>query len=191
MARGELDTAGAAWRVERRMIDELLALDATPHTWRRTRAIGLYHLALLQQAHGDPAARDTVLAATEVLEDLATARPTDRRVHRWLSRSYLLLGTLEGSLDAAAIAFARAAETIEPFIHGGRDGRVLAPWADALRCLGRLEEARPVAETLRDLGYAEPGLGVTCTHSSSSVSSLSGLLRSPQLYSLHERRLHA
>lgn len=159
-ARGDLAGAEASLRAERRIIDELLTPEA-PHAWRRTQAIGLYHLALLQAARGAPA-RAGLLDAVKVLEDLAASRPTDRDVHHWLSQSYVLLGSLEDSLAAAKTAFERAEKTIAPFARGSRDGRVLAPWAVALHCLGRVEEARPVEETLKALGYSEPGLSGLC-----------------------------
>ena len=160
-ARGDLDAAGAAWARERESIDELLASEEAPQSWRRTRAIGLYHLALLERARGEPA-RAHLLEAVEILEGLAADRRTDRDVHRWLSQSYLLLGSLEDAPAAAAAAFERAAATIEPFTRSGTDGRVLAPWAIALRCLGRAGEARPALETVRAEGYAVLGLSGLC-----------------------------
>ncbi len=74
-------------------------------------------------------------------------------------------------------AFERAAETIEPFVHESRDGRVLAPWAEALRCLGHSGEARAVTQSLRALGYVEPGLGRVCEKTSPSMSSSPAALR--------------
>jgi eukaryotic-like serine/threonine-protein kinase len=157
-ARGDLAEAEASLQAERRIIDDLLTRE-TPHAWRRTKAIGLYHLALLQVVRGAPA-RAGLLEAVKILEELAASRPTDRDVHRWLSQSYLLLGNLEDSLKTTD--FERAEKTIAPFARGCRDGRVLAPWAVALRCLGRLEEARPVEGTLTALSYSEPGLSGLC-----------------------------
>ncbi len=161
-ARGDLAQAGTSLAAERRIIDELLARE-TPHAWRRTKAIGLYQLALLQVAHGVPA-RASLLDAVKILQELAASRHPDRDVHRCLSQCYLLLGSLEGSPAAARADFERAEKTIAPFARGGRDGRLLAPWAAALRCLGRLEEARPVENTLKALSYSEPGLSGLCQH---------------------------
>ncbi len=166
-ARGDLEATDVALRLERRLIGELLARDR-PHAWRRTQAIGLHHLALLRMARGAPA-RSDVLDAVEILEELAASRPTDRAVHRWLSQSYLLLGSLEDSRAAAQAAFEQAEETIAPFARASRDGRLLAPWATALSCLGRSDEARPVVEALDALGYAEPGLADLCLVAKSVV----------------------
>ncbi len=160
-ARGDLAAADAAWARERRLIDGLLARDDAPHAWRRTQAIGLYHLALLERARGEPA-RAHLLSAVKILEGLAASRPTDREVHRWLSQSYLLLGTLENSRPAATADDQRAAAAIEAFARGGRDGRVLAPWAIALRCLGRRDEARSEEEALGALGYSPLGIDGLC-----------------------------
>jgi tetratricopeptide (TPR) repeat protein len=149
-ARGDLAGADASLRAERRLLDELLSGGEQPHAWRRTKAVGLYHLALVERARGLPA-RASLQAAVEILQELAASRPTDRDVHRWLSQACLLAGD-----------FARAERAVAPFARGSRDGRVLAPWAAALRCLGRLDEARRVDETLTTLGYAEPGLAGLC-----------------------------
>ncbi len=159
-ARGDLAKAEASLGAERRIIDDLLTHE-TPHDWRRTKAIGLYHLALLQVARGAPV-RGDLQSAVEILEELAASRPTDRDVHRWLSQSYLLLGSLEDSPAAAKTDFERAEKAIAPLARGSRDGRVLAPWAVALRCLGRVAEARPAEEKLKVQDYSEPGLSRLC-----------------------------
>lgn len=159
-ARGDLAGAEAFLQAGLRILGEPLTPEA-PHSWRRTQAIGLYHLALLRAARGVPA-RAGLLDAVKILEGLAASRPTDRDVHRWLSQSYLLLGSLDGSPRAARADFERAGKTIAPFARGCRDGRVLAPWAVAQRCLGRVAEARPVEDTLKAMGYSEPGLSRLC-----------------------------
>ncbi len=145
-ARGDLAGAEASLAAERRILDDLLAGDEQPHAWRRTKAIGLYHLALVERTRGA-----SLQAAIEILEELAASRPTDRDVHRWLSQAYLLAGDFE-----------RAGRAVAPFVRGVRDGRVLAPWAAALRCRGRVAEARAVEETLAAQGYSEPGLAGLC-----------------------------
>ncbi len=159
-AQGDLTTTRTALELQRHLIDALLTRDSS-HDWRRTQAIGFYHFALLRIARGEPG-RDELLAAVDLLEGLAGLRPTDRSVHRWLSQCYLLLASVEDSPAAAKILFERAAETIAPFARGSRDGRLLAPWAVALRCLGRVHEAKPVVETLDALGYFEPGIEGLC-----------------------------
>lgn len=161
-AQGDWAAADAAWSLERRLIGELLTSDTPHHAWRRTQAIGLYHLALLRVADG-ASARTDLLAAVRILEDLAASRPSDRAVHRWLGQSYLLLGKLANSPAAARAAFERAKEKIAPFAGAGRDARLLAPWAVALSCLGRPDEASPIFEALDTLGYAlEPGISHLC-----------------------------
>lgn len=149
-ARGDLAGADASLRAERRLLDELLSGDEQPHAWRRTKAIGLYHLALVERDRGLPA-HASLQTAVEILEELAASRPTDRDVHRWLSQCYLLKGNFE-----------RSERTVAPFARDVRDGRVLAPRAVALRCLGRATEARLLEETLDAQGYSEPGLTGLC-----------------------------
>jgi tetratricopeptide (TPR) repeat protein len=159
-ARGELTEAEASIEAARRIVDELLTRDA-PHAWRRTQAVGLYHLALVRLARGRPA-RAELQDAVRILDELAASRPRDRDVHRWLSQSHVLLGSLEAAPAAARDRFESAEKTISPFARGSRDGRVLAPWAAALRCLGRVAEARLVEAALNAQGYAEPGLDGLC-----------------------------
>ena len=161
-ARGQLGAADGAWRSAQRMVEDLLALDATPHKWRRTQAVSLYCRALLQMSQNRASARGNALQAVQILEALAKERPTDRSVHRWLSQSYLLLGHLAASPADAEAAFGKALKAIEPFVPGSSDGRVLAPWATALSCLGRNDEAGPVLARLQAQGYAEPGLADLC-----------------------------
>jgi tetratricopeptide (TPR) repeat protein len=148
-ARGDLAAAEASLQAERRFLDELLTRES-PHAWRRTQAIGLYHFALVRSARG-VLPRADLQGAIKILEELAASRPTDRDVARWLSQCYLL--------DAE---FERAERAIRPFAQGSRDGRTLAPWAAALRCLGRAGEARAAETTLNAQGYSEPGLSGLC-----------------------------
>lgn len=159
-ARGDLSAAGLAWRSARSLTDDPVARDPS-FAWRRTQAITLHHLALLAAARGAPA-HGAAMAAVEALEELAASHPTDREVHRWLSQSYLLLGSLEGSPAAARASFEKAEASIAAFAGESHDGRLLAPWAVALRCLGRFDEARSVAATLAAQGYSEPGLAGFC-----------------------------
>ncbi len=159
-ARGEAATADREWRRQREILDA--ALDGEePHDWRRTRAIGLYHLALLRGSRGE-ADRAGLRTAIEILEELARARPTDRPVHRWLSQSHLLLGSLEDSPAAAAAAFERAETAIGRFARGSRDSRLVIPWAAALRCLGRRDEAMAAEDALGSGAGSEPVLSDLC-----------------------------
>ena len=173
-AEGRLEVAEEMWRRARRLVDDLLALDPAPPKWRRTQAVGLYYLARLQQLRGDAAARATVQNAVAILEELAAAQPSDRLVARWLSHGNLLLSRLETSPAAARAAAERAAEAVAPFARDGHDGRLLAPWAAALSCLGRFDEARPVLETLRTMGYWEPDLTDLCPAPQSAVPKKTG-----------------
>ncbi len=165
LARGDLATADAFSRLACRAISELLALNPTHVKWRWTRAVCLHHRALLEKLHGDAVARGTAFEAVEVFEAVVKAQPTDRLIHRWLSKSLLLLGSLEPSPAAADATFRRAEAAIAPFARGSRDPRMLAPWTTALICLGRIEEARPRIEELEASGYSEPELVNLCSRS--------------------------
>ena len=100
-------------------------------------------------------------AAVDLLEELAAAQPTDRRVQRWLGKSLLLRGRLaarRGEPEAARAAWSQAAERLAPHARNSLDGGVLAPWAEVLLHLGRHNEARPILRALRQQGYTEPDL---------------------------------
>ncbi|MEM7049310.1 MAG: protein kinase [Acidobacteriota bacterium] len=158
-ARGDIEGAAAAWRQQRLLLAEILANDS-PRTWWRTHAVGLYHRALLADS-GGKGARADLEKAIEILQSQAADRAQDRAVHRWLSQTYLLLGRLSADSQAPA-AFSKALDAIAPLAAGSSDPRLLAPWADALRCLGREAEGRPLIARLDALGYAEPGLATAC-----------------------------
>jgi hypothetical protein len=159
----DLTTAEGEWERARQNLDDLLAIDNTSYDWRKSQAVLVYHLALLQAARGEEErARETVLQAIEGLAGLAENQPADRWIRQPLARSYLLLGSLERSPAAARGAFDRAAEHLGPFARDSRDARILAPWAAALRCLGRLEEARAVDAVLGSSGYVEQLLRESC-----------------------------
>lgn len=73
-----------------------------------------------------------------------------------------MLGTLEPSSELAESAYRRATATIESLARRSRDGRLLAPWAMALSCLGRDSEAQQIREQLESRGHVEPGFGELC-----------------------------
>lgn len=159
-ARGDLGEAERSLAAQRRLIDDLLG-QATPPAWRRTRAIGLYQLALVKRARGQDARAD-LESAVEILADLAKARRPDPDAIRCLSLCHLLLGSLAPSPAAGRAEFERAEKVVAPLARGSRDGRMLAPWTAALRCLGRSAEARAAESALRASGFVEPGLSGLC-----------------------------
>lgn len=162
LARGDLLQADMVLQPACQRCAELLDLDPALGKWRWTWAVCLHHRALLQKLRRDPASRGTVLEAVQILEEVAAQQPTHRLIHRWLSKSLLLLGSLEDSRTAADSVFQRAESAIAPFGRDSRDPRLVAPWTAALVCLGRFEEARPGIEVLEALAYAEPGLANLC-----------------------------
>ena len=164
-ATGDLAAAGGAWEEAQRILDELVATDDARHRWQWTRGAALFHLALLQQARGEPSAAETARQAVEILETQGKSRPTDLLLHRWLSRSYRLLGRLAADRKEAAMAYERAAGVVEPFVQGSKDGRTLLPWTEALRCLGRIDEAATAEAAMRASGYGEPILIPQCAAS--------------------------
>ena len=157
-ATGDVDAAERHWRVARQAIDDLLALDPAPRAWRRSRAVGLFRRALVEAASGEPGARRTTGEAIALFEELSAESPADRDMERWLGTSLLLSGGLDDGSREAPSTFRRAAETIAPSARTSRDGRLLAPWALALTCLGRADEGRAILEDLGERGYAEVGV---------------------------------
>ncbi|MEM1177531.1 MAG: hypothetical protein AAGM22_04250, partial [Acidobacteriota bacterium] len=101
-------------------------------------------------------ARRRVQAAIDTLATLAAEQPTNRRIHRWWSEAHLLAARLAERPEAAEDQVREALEVIAPFAEASRDGRVVAPYEVALRCLGRTVEAEEAREKLRRTGYFSP-----------------------------------
>jgi serine/threonine-protein kinase len=99
--------------------------------------------------------------AHELIERLATLSPEDPGSLNLLSWSHVLLGSvLErlGEDDRARREWLEALEIIEPVTQEYRDLQFLDTHVKALLRLGRLEEARPLAEALISGGWNDPEL---------------------------------
>ena len=61
-----------------------------------------------------------------------------------------------GEAEQARAAWTRALDAIEPVARISADPRLLDPWARGLLHLDRIQEAIPVIEKLRAVGYRNP-----------------------------------
>lgn len=172
LTQDSFDDARENWRRASELLDPLLAVESPSHVWQRARATLLHRLAQVTwldaakiESPGRRAvrAREQVSESLAILRRLAVSRPTDRHVRRWLAEGHLLRGALALADAEAREDFERVVEVLEPLVAGSRDGRLLSPWARALRCLGRLDEARRAEAALEQTEYAYPTEVAECS----------------------------
>ena len=104
-------------------------------------------------------AMEAVHAALSITESIIENDPENRTMRRTHAEAQLLLGRILSATDEVAdarAAWLTALQTVEPFIRNSEDPRVLDLWVRGLLHLDRLQEAIPVIEKLRDLGYRSP-----------------------------------
>lgn len=146
-AAGNAEAARAAWSRASRQADALAAADPRPFDWRLLQGV---------VRHGSGRAS----AAVDLLAPLTAERPESPRVRQWLAESLLALGrerAAAGDPGGARDAWERAAAALEPFAgDGARDHRILVPWEEALRRLGREREADRARAALDGIGVPPP-----------------------------------
>lgn len=156
LAAGNAEAARAAWSRAGEQAEILAAADPQPFDWRLLQGVvrhcSAHSSALAGLWFGGAPAREAV----DLLAPLAAERPDSPRVHQWLAESLLLFGRgREVARDpgGARDAWERAAEALEPFVaEGVRDHRVLVPWEQTLRRLGRHREAKRARSLLDEIG---------------------------------------
>jgi len=138
-AEGRHAEALREWRRADAVARELAALDPERADWRQLLGATRYHLALARSVGGPRSAAGTEISARsalEVLEPLTAERPDDRRTHRWLAESLLLLGDAaaeRGDLTTAEKAWGRAEEAVAPFLQRGSRHPALVAVRDRVR----------------------------------------------------------
>lgn len=143
----------------RARLGALLAKDPRQVLLRRNLATT--HLALGRALIADKdslGALDEIRDALQILTDEAKGESAIAHTEWMLAEAYLLQGLARsagGSPTDARAAWRRAVAAVETIAEDSNDPRVLAPWAEALARLDRIEEARPIFERLYGGGYRE------------------------------------
>jgi len=158
--QGDLEGAGRAWRTAHELARTLAQKDPERIDWRLLVADTLYQLSRLARAKGDPgSARRQVERALAIARDLLGQHPDDRQIRERVAEDLLLLGDLErtaGDRSGAGRSWHGAVDALEPVAAGSLYYRLLVPWEQALRRVGRTDEADRVRRTLRGLGVRGP-----------------------------------
>jgi tetratricopeptide (TPR) repeat protein len=134
--------------------------DATNSDWRLQ--LGVCHIRMAQALETlDPArARAEAEAAEQTLLPLLT-RAVDEPARGHIAMAAVVRGRLEsarGDRNAARASWEQALEILAPCRRPITHWKVLAPWAQALLELDRIDEARPAVERLEAMGYRAPDL---------------------------------
>ncbi|MGD8867565.1 MAG: protein kinase [Gemmatimonadales bacterium] len=161
LASGRIDAATDEVSAARAAYRDLLAQDTARAEWRRGLASAQHVSALLLLANGQPvsAARAADAAVTD-LTNIVAEQPDDRLARQALAETLIDLGRIRQRLESdeeARADWVRALETVEAAT-GTQETRLRAARARALLYLGRVEDARPVIESLARGGYGKVDL---------------------------------
>jgi tetratricopeptide (TPR) repeat protein/predicted Ser/Thr protein kinase len=139
------------------ILGRLAARDPSNAGWQRDHAEARHALGEALAARGDlEAALREAEGALSIALRLGAKAPDDRQAGRLASLAHALVAGVRsrrGEPAAAAEAWRRSLEAIEPLAKGSRDDRFLEPWARALLGTGRRTEAAAVLDTLAATGY--------------------------------------
>lgn len=110
-------------------------------------------------------ARSTCDRSLGIVRELAATAPKDRDARSRIGRTLLVRGRIEaamGQRDLARTTWLEAVGVLEPLAREERSKDDQSAYAQALLCLGRVEEARPVAAKLLKSGYKHRELLALC-----------------------------
>jgi serine/threonine protein kinase len=152
---GESERALTELRAARRIFETLTAKDATNSDWRLQLGLTLSRTAAALEP-GDPRqARALARQALGILRPLLEQEP-DENTRGFVADAEVVLGWSEADLGdsgAARAAWERALAVLAPAPRPLTNWKLLDPQARALLSLGRIEEARPLVERARRMGY--------------------------------------
>jgi tetratricopeptide (TPR) repeat protein/predicted Ser/Thr protein kinase len=159
-AEGRPDRALPDLETACRIFSRLTAKDATNSDWRLQ--LGVCHTRAAQALETiDPArALAAARSAEQTLFPLLT-REVDEPTRGYIAMAAVVRGRLEsavGDRKAAKASWEQAQEILAPCRRPITHWKVLAPWAQALLELDRIDEARPAVERLEAMGYRAPDL---------------------------------
>jgi tetratricopeptide (TPR) repeat protein/predicted Ser/Thr protein kinase len=139
------------------ILERLTARAPSNAGWQHDHAEARHALGEALAARGDlEVAMREAEGALAIAAGLSARDPDDRNAGRLSSLAHALVGRVRsrrGERSAAAEAWRRSLEAIEPLARASRDDRFLVPWAMALLGVGRGDEAAAVLDTLAATGY--------------------------------------
>ncbi|MEO8274574.1 MAG: serine/threonine-protein kinase [Thermoanaerobaculia bacterium] len=163
---GELPEAAKELEIGSLGLENLRRLNPGHRTWNRMLAVTQYRQAVVALAAGDRAtARRRLTTSVDSLSDLAREAPDDATVAVRLAESLTTAAAMAAD-DRQAVeaeALRRRAESLL----AGRSGESANPNFQAVAAQlflswGRVEEARPIVERLRRIGYRTNRLDLAC-----------------------------
>ena len=161
LALDELPRAQEQLLSSQRILDELVANDPVNSAdWRRQLAAAHVGIGTAFLAGGN--LRDAMgeaRVALSITDPIVERDPENPETRLWHTQGHLLLGSVLsrlGEAEQARAAWTRALDAIEPVARISADPRLLDLWARGLPHLDRIQEAIPVIEKLRAVGYRNP-----------------------------------
>jgi hypothetical protein len=143
-----------------RVLEALVAKDATNAEWQQQLARSRVESGRLALARNDPDAADKMLRlAREAIEQLRAKSPDDRNLILSAAQADIVTGELAArrkDVKASAESWARARDSIAAAAQSGSDVNFLATWATSLLLLDDIEQARPIVSKLAAIGYRTP-----------------------------------
>lgn len=157
--QGHADMARQLVQISRNMLDAMVKASPEQPAWQRERAEALTEQAELAIATGADAHAATapLQEALKTLEPQLQRNPQERGTVLATVNAWLRLASVMPEPGRNALA-ARSLATIGAQASARNDPRLQALRADALRQLGRISEARAVADALIASGYRDAGL---------------------------------
>lgn len=130
--------------------------DPSNAAWQREfTEVRTEHAAQLAASDKNREAQAQLQIALAWLDPALQRHPQDRATLLATLDAQLLLAKTQGEPDAKAIRESCLAN-IDSVKSGSNDPRLLALKVDALLSLGRISDAKPIIDTLRDSGYRDP-----------------------------------
>ena len=157
--QGLLEQALGHYRRAEEISRRLLSLEPSQVDWQLGLSFDYSAIGGILEQQGDlSGALDSYRRALEISRPLVEQDPTNEYHQLWLAMDRLRVGSLLSRLGqqrAAEESWRKAAQALEPLAADSRDpdGEVLSFLAVAWLSLGRVEDARPLVQRLREMQW--------------------------------------
>jgi tetratricopeptide (TPR) repeat protein len=158
--RGQFDNAAAVNGTAVGVLNTLAQKDPTNGDWPPDLAQAQLESARLQLARHDiQSAQSAAAAAPDMIRQLLLKSPENRSLTLLLAQTDIVLGRIaaqQNDMTTAKHLWERARDLLAPTLGTGTDPTLLAPYAEALLRLDRMDAARPLIAQLNKMGYRTP-----------------------------------